>query len=370
MDSRPLIVGAGPTGLAAALFLAIRGVPSRIVDQAVAPEKESRAQVVNPRSLELLEPTGIVEAMRAEGHSIHRTRFYDGWEPIAELEFAGAHPRYEMTVLPQARTVALLTEALAQQGQRPERGVKFEALAQGDSGVTVTLVHGDGSRETARTPILLGADGAHSRVREVLGIPFEGSAFPEPWPLYDIHLNDPLDFETAHVSLVKRGLVFVLGLKRGLWRVFADVPEPLGRLPSGTVCGEPEWQTTFHISHRLAVREALGRVVLAGDAAHIHSPAAARGMNLGIEDAYVFAECAVEALGGKLERLGDYGRLRRTVHERIISRIKALTELARGQPDLVGALRRYLLPGATKFPPTAHAMIALLTGLDHELSTR
>lgn len=314
MDDRPLIVGAGPTGLAAALFLAIRGVPCRIVDQAGAPEKESRAQVINPRSLELLEPTGVVEAMLTEGHSIRRTRFYDGWDLIAELEFGSAHPRHRMTVLPQARTVALLTEALDRHGLQPERGVTFEALSQDGAGVSATLVHSDGSRETARAPILFGSDGAHSRVREALGISFEGSAFPEPWPLYDIHLNDPLDFETAHVSLVKRGLVFLLGLKPGLWRVFADVHEPLGRLPPGTVCGEAEWQTTFHVSHRLAAHEVRGHVVLAGDAAHIHSPAAARGMNLGIEDAYVFAQCAVEALSGKPGRLEDYGRLRRVIH--------------------------------------------------------
>jgi 2-polyprenyl-6-methoxyphenol hydroxylase-like FAD-dependent oxidoreductase len=197
MDDRPLIIGAGPTGLVAALFLAIRGVLGRITDQAGGPEKESGARVIIPRSLELLEPTGVVEAMLTEGHSIHRTRFYDGWDLIAELEFGGAHPRYEMTVLPQARTVAL-----ARGGLQPERGDRFEALSQDGAGVIATLLHADDSRETT---MLLGVDGAHSRVRKALGISFEGSAFPEPRPLYDIHLNDPLDFETAHVSLVKRG---------------------------------------------------------------------------------------------------------------------------------------------------------------------
>jgi 2-polyprenyl-6-methoxyphenol hydroxylase-like FAD-dependent oxidoreductase len=148
MDDRPLIIGAGPTGLAAALFLAIRGV-LRTIDKAGEPEKESRAQVINSRSLELLEPTGVVEAMLAKGHSIHRVRFYDGWDLIAELEFGGAHPRYEMTVLPQARTVAVLTEALARRGLQPERGVKFEALSHDGAGVTATLVHVDGSHEDA-----------------------------------------------------------------------------------------------------------------------------------------------------------------------------------------------------------------------------
>lgn len=370
MDDCPIIVGAGPTGLAASLFLAQKGARSRIIDQSVEPEKESRAQVVNIRSLELLEPTGIVSAMLSEGHSIHRTRFYDGWELIAELEFGNADSRHPMTVLPQARTEALLTEALARHGITPERGVKCETLVQDEKGVTVTLVHQDGRRETARAPVLLGADGAHSRVRDVLQIPFDGSELPEPWPLYDIQLNDPLDYETAHVSLVKQGLVFLLGLKDGLWRVFADVADPLDRLPPGTVRGEVDWQSSFRISHRLAGREVDGRVALAGDAAHIHSPVAARGMNLGIEDAYVFSECAAEMLSGQSHRLEDYGRLRRKVHHSVIEGIKALTEFARGQPNLVGALRDFLIPGMTKFPPTAHAMTKLLTGLDHEVRTR
>ena len=370
MEDRPLIVGAGPTGFAAALFLAMRGVPSRIVDQAAAPETESRALAVNPRTLELLAPTGCVEPMLAEGHAIHRTCFYSGWERIADIEFGDAHPLYPMLILPQARTVQLLTDALARHGLHPEFNTKFEGLAQDESSVMARLAHAGGDRETVRAPILLGADGAHSLVREALGIAFAGTSFPEPWPLYDLHLDDPFDFASAHVSFVKHGLIFLLALRPGLWRLFGDVPDLLDRLPPGTVRGEMVWQASFHISHHLVEREVQGRVVLAGDAAHIHSPVAARGMNLGIEDAFVFADCAVDALAGRMERLADYGRLRRPVHQSVISRVKTLTELARGQPDIVGWLRGMLIPGLTKFPPTAHAMLDLLTGLDHPVETR
>jgi 2-polyprenyl-6-methoxyphenol hydroxylase-like FAD-dependent oxidoreductase len=367
VHDRPLIVGAGPTGLSAALFLALKGVPSRIIDQALAPAKESRAQVINPRALELLEPTGVVDGVLSEGHAIHRTRFYEGWDLIAELDFGDAHPRYRPTVMPQARTEALLTQALARHGLQPERGVRFETLTQSADEVTATLVHADGSREAARTPLLLGVDGARSRVRESLGVEFEGSGFPEPWPLFDVQLNDPLDLESAHVSFVNEGLVFLLGLKPGQWRVFADVPDPLELLPPGTRRGAIDWQSSFHISHRLATRETIGHVALAGDAAHIHSPVAARGMNLGIEDAYVFAECAVDALNGHWDRLNDFQRLRRHVHHSVIRRIRVLTELARGRPPAVGALRGPLLSGVTRFPAAARGMVALLTGLDHDV---
>jgi 2-polyprenyl-6-methoxyphenol hydroxylase-like FAD-dependent oxidoreductase len=367
VNARPLIVGAGPTGLSAALFLSLKGVSARIIDQAVAPAIESRAQVINPRALELLESTGVADAVLAEGHTIHRTRFYRGWKLIAELEFGDAHPRYRPTVLPQARTEALLTQALARRGLQPERGVRFESLRQNHDGVTATLVHPDGQREAARAPLLLGADGAHSHVREALGVGFAGSAFPEPWPLYDIHLDDPLDLATAHVSFVRGGLVFLLGLRTGLWRVFGNVPDPLGCLPPRAQRGAIRWHSSFHISHRLAAREASGHVALAGDAAHVHSPVAARGMNLGIEDAYVFAACAVDALNGHQERPNDFHRLRQHVHHSVIRRVRTLTELARGRPRVVGALRGPLLSGVTRFPPAAHTMVALLTGLDHDV---
>ncbi|MEM5446072.1 FAD-dependent oxidoreductase [Paraburkholderia guartelaensis] len=101
-----------PVGLAAALFLADQGMRTRIVDAAPQAATESRAQVVNPRALELLESTGVAQAMVAQGRAIHRTRFYEDWKLIAELEFAGAHPRYGMTILSQARSEALLAQAL------------------------------------------------------------------------------------------------------------------------------------------------------------------------------------------------------------------------------------------------------------------
>jgi 2-polyprenyl-6-methoxyphenol hydroxylase-like FAD-dependent oxidoreductase len=368
MSNTPLIVGAGPTGLSAALFLSRKGVLSRVIDQAREPATQSRAQVINPRSLELLEPTGVVDAMLAEGHGIHGARFYDEqWKPIAELELGKAHPRFGMTVLPQACTERLLAQALEERGLQPERGVRLESLAQDTTGVTAMLVHADSEREVARAPLLLGVDGAHSHVREALGVGFEGSGFPESWPLYDIHLNDPLDLNIAHIAFVESGLVFLLGIRPGLWRVLTNVPNPLEWLPSNTQRGEVSWQSSFHISHRLATRETIGHVALAGDAAHIHSPVAARGMNLGIEDAYVFADCAADALNDHWDRLDDFGRLRHEVHAKVVGRVRALTTLARGRSSFVRTMRRHVIPAIIKFPPAAHAMVGLLTGLDHDV---
>jgi 2-polyprenyl-6-methoxyphenol hydroxylase-like FAD-dependent oxidoreductase len=371
MTEDVLVVGAGPTGLAAALFLTERRIPCRVIDRAPHPSATSRAQVINPRALELLEPSGVTAAALQEARPIHRTLFYEGWEQIAELEFGDAHPRFHLSVLPQARSEALLAEALAKRSITPERGVALEGFSQNHQHVEAVLANDDGRRETVRTPILFGADGAHSTVRRALRVEFEGVGFPEAWPLYDVALDCPLDLETAHVSFVKGGLVFLLCIREKLWRVFGNVPNLLECLPPGTTAGEIVWESTFHIGHRVATRDVVGRVALGGDAAHIHSPVAARGMNLGIEDAYVFAACAADELTGGLDgsadRLADYGRVRHAVHEQVVGRIARLTQLARGRPDFVSILRRYLIPGMTTFAPTAQQMRDLVTGLDHEV---
>nr|WP_276556741.1 FAD-dependent monooxygenase [Rhodoblastus acidophilus] len=357
----PLIVGAGPTGLAAALFLAEKGVKARLIDAAPAPEQQSRALAINTRTLDLLAPSGVANALESEGRRLRGVRFYQDWTEVAELRFR----ERRMIALPQTRTEAILRAALARHGLAPERGVRFEALAQDGAGVVATLAHEDGQREKARAPILLGADGAHSRVRAALGIGFPGSAVPEAWPLCDIALDTPLGPDVAHVCFQKRGLIFMLALTPGVWRAFGNLPDLLDRLPPGTRTGATLWRSSFHISHRIAIREVRGRVALAGDAAHLHSPVGARGMNLGIEDAYVFAACAAEALAGRPGRLDEYGRLRRLTHEQVVGRVRALTTFARGRPAPLGALRPWLLPLALRCPPLARALRDTLTGLDH-----
>jgi 2-polyprenyl-6-methoxyphenol hydroxylase-like FAD-dependent oxidoreductase len=365
-----LIVGAGPTGLAAALFLAAKNIPCRIIDKVLAPSATSRAQVVNPRSLELLTPSGVASDMLAEARPLDGVSFYEAWEPLAALNFEDTHPDYRLSVLPQARTEAMLAHALYGRGFEPERGVALESFTQDEDGVDAVLAHAGGRRETMRTPLMLGADGSHSVARHALGLTFDGSAFPETWPLYDLRLDDPLDLDRAHVSFVPRGLIFTIAIRPGLWRVLGDMDEPLDHLPPGTKRGEIEWSSNFHVAHRVASKQAVGRVMLAGDAAHIHSPIAARGMNLGIEDAFVFADCAADALRGDIGRIADYGHLRHGVHKRVVGRIEKLTALARGQPEAIGLLRRYLIPGITHVAPARRRMEAMVSGLDHPVRTR
>jgi 2-polyprenyl-6-methoxyphenol hydroxylase-like FAD-dependent oxidoreductase len=368
MGTDVLIVGAGPTGLAAGLFLAGRGRSCRIVDKAAAPATASRAQLINPRTLELLEGIGCAAEIVAEARVIRGVEFYHFWDRVAALDFTAVHPRFKMSVLPQTRTEAILLAALTAKGIVPERRLEFEKCKQTPEGVEAMLVHPGRQRESVPTSLLFGADGAHSAVRKHMGVAFIGSDFPEEWPLYDIRLdNCPLDPELAHISFVDGGLVFLMCIRDGVWRLFGDVPGLLGRLPPGTRAGEPVWQSAFHIAHRLAEREVDGRVAIGGDAAHIHSPVAARGMNLGIEDAYVFAACADDALKGDVNRLADYGRVRQSAHRQVVSEVERLTQLARGRPSVIGIFRQMVVPFMTVFPPAARAVKNLVTGLDHDV---
>ncbi len=229
MDGRaqPLIVGAGATGLAAALFLHERGIGARVVDAAAEPSPWSKALGLNARTLELLEPSGVTAAIRAEGYAVQRLeiRRAGGRAAVIPLDYAAIGARHPMTILPQARTEALLAEALAERGVSVERGVRFTGLSQDAAGVRASLARPDGSQETVRSPLLLGADGAHSDVREAIGSGFPGDAFPETWSLADLELEGPPSGAIT-VDFQPEGPFALIPFSERFWRIVAMGPAP------------------------------------------------------------------------------------------------------------------------------------------------
>jgi 2-polyprenyl-6-methoxyphenol hydroxylase-like FAD-dependent oxidoreductase len=213
---RVLVVGAGPTGLSAALFLADRGLAVRIIDKSAGPSTTSRAQVVNPRSLARLEATGVTAAIVAESHRLQSVRWYESWQPFAEIDFDTITSQFQMRVIPQARTEALLTDALMHRGIKVERGTELDGFNDDGPIVRTRLTQTGSGPNSFEATLLLAADGAHSLVRDALGIDFPGHNFPEVWPLYDIELADPLPLNHAHVSFIKNGLIFCLCIRPGL----------------------------------------------------------------------------------------------------------------------------------------------------------
>ena len=185
---------------------------------------------------------------------------------LAHVEFKDIAMPHPMLALTQAKTEAALARHVEAAGIRIERGVALVNFDNSDSGVVAHLKQGS-SIEEYHAPLMLAADGAKSLVRHNLGIDYEGSGFPEDWPVYDLHLETPLDVDHVQLSFIPHGLIFMLCIEGDLWRVFGNTPNVLDYLPDGSKQGDITWQSSFHISHRLAAREAQQSVVLIGDAA-------------------------------------------------------------------------------------------------------
>jgi 2-polyprenyl-6-methoxyphenol hydroxylase-like FAD-dependent oxidoreductase len=315
MNTEPvevLVVGAGPTGLTLAARLRSFGATFRIVDRQPDRVHESRALAVQPRTLEVLAGLGIAETMVERGNPGVRLQMHIGSRrtevPLFDIGLDDtAYPF--LLFLSQAATEAILGEHLAQRGAPVERGVELIDLRQDPDRVTSTLRHHDGRTEEVTARYVVGCDGAHSSVRDRAGIGFVGSAYPQTFVLADTGAEG-LDPGAAHVYLAEPGMVFFFPLAHPApWRLLGmqprggehdrsgDDPLDLAQLQalvdpytSATVrLRDPVWTTYFRIHHRHATSYRSGRVFLAGDAAHIHSPAGAQGMNTGIQDAWNLA---------------------------------------------------------------------------------
>lgn len=369
-QSPPLIIGAGPVGLAAACFLSRHGTTPRIVEKRSEPSLLSKALAVNPRTLELLESSGLTDKMLAIGRKIHGTTIHRKDRIVAEVDFDQLEHRFPfMLALSQATTERILREDLAERGISVEHHLELVETPQLEEG-QAELVHTETyERQLAKAPWILAADGAHSIARKSVHVPFPGETYDRAWVLDDIALASDLAPNRAHIKFVDDGFLFLLPVVTGeetpgeptVWRVLGNFPEPLNYLSEANPVGESLWNSSFHISHRLVERMNVGKVYFAGDAAHLHSPVGARGMNLGIEDAWVFAELA------RQDRLKEYHKLRWPVDNMIVQRIKTMTGFAKGESFFKRMLRNHLAPHLMRWNSVRERMLRTVSGLDHPL---
>lgn len=354
------------------MFLARQGCTTRLVEIRDEPARQSRALAVNPRTLTLLQPSGVTDQMLELGSPIRGVQFHRSGRVAAALSFAGVHPKYPfMLGLSQATTERLLARALEAAGGMVERGVRIVACRNAVDGVEVVLEAGGGLREVAKGPWLLAADGAHSAARQQLGIDFVGSSFKQEWHLADAPLRTTLADDHAHVFFLGEGaFLFMIRVvdeaqksraNNPVWRIMGNRSEPLSRLVQAEQTGPPVWTSSFRISHRINATLSAGAVYFAGDAAHVHSPLGARGMNLGLEDAWVFSKLVRNG------RLPEYDRLRHPVDRGVVRRVKILARIASAESWFDRFIRNYVLLKAINIPSIRALMVATITGLDHAL---
>ncbi|MEV0828485.1 FAD-dependent oxidoreductase [Nonomuraea rubra] len=346
MEADVLVAGAGPVGLALAIALLQHGVRVRVVDKAPGPATTSRANFVHARGSEVLDRLGALTGLPEESVRAMTITTYAGDRPMMRIRFGdpGLDTAAPPLVISQARVEARLRERLAELGGQPEWGSAVVAADQDASGVTAVL--GDG--RTVRAGWLAGCDGTGSTVRKLAGIAFPGVKISERFLLVDARLDTTLDRSGTSGWVHPDGMLGAMPMPGGQWRLLAYDPafredkpseeqivERMRRiLPGRTGLGgirllDASWASLFSVHRRLADAYRRGRILLAGDAAHVHAPFGGQGMLTGLGDAENLAWKLALVIGGLAgERLLDtYQAERRPLATQVLRGSTATTKI-------------------------------------------
>jgi 2-polyprenyl-6-methoxyphenol hydroxylase-like FAD-dependent oxidoreductase len=384
-----LVVGAGPVGLAVAVSLAGNGHEVTVVDKQAAGANTSRAAVVHARTLEMLEQIGVAE--RLAGLGIHPKRFTirDGDRDLMPVAFDQLPTKYPYTLMvPQNVTEQVLLDRLEELGGQVHRPYAATGVTQNADGAVVTLDTGD---EIA-AKYVVAADGMHSRIRDLAGLGdarIESSPTPPPrsgetlelsFSLADVRVEGGLTADQVLLYFSTPGILVVAPLPDGSFRLVAEVGEAPehpdvayaqqllnARGPRRTTVRVTEviWGSRFRIQERVADRYRNGRVLLAGDSAHTHSPAGGQGMNLGLRDAVTLGAALSTALKeGREDQLDEYAANSRAEALRVVALAGRLTRLATA-PTIIRPVRNALLHLLSYVPAVRRNLAEQLAGIGH-----
>jgi 2-polyprenyl-6-methoxyphenol hydroxylase-like FAD-dependent oxidoreductase len=341
-----LIVGAGPTGLTLAALLAQKGIRALLLDCQSEGANTSRAAVVHARTLEALEELGVTDQLITQGIIVPEFTVRDRDRALIHVSFRELPTKYPYTLMiPQSETEAILLKRLRELGGEVHRPYLLTKLRQEAAHVEAMVANADGVGTRVQAQYLIGCDGMHSAVREQAGFTFAGGIYEQSFVLADVKLKWDLSTTEVMLFLAPQGLVVIAPLPRGHHRVVAtlegapqhpdlqDVQRLLdarGPAESPARVEEVVWSSRFRVQHRLASSYRIGRVFIAGDAAHVHSPAGGQGMNTGIQDAIALGQALGSVLSGKSAEsaLDEYERKRRAVAAHVVSTTDRMTRLA------------------------------------------
>jgi len=373
METDVIIVGAGPTGLSLACQLVRYGVDFVIVEKNEDVTRYSKALGVHARTLEIYEQLDLAQKAVELGTIAGKIRLLEAGEVVGEVDLSnigeGLSPYPFMLVLEQSENERLLHEYVRNHGRQVLWQHELENLSQSNDGVTARIKNAAGESEIVAGKYLVGCDGARSPVREALGLGFEGSTFERIFYVADVTIDWKFSHDALHGCLTRHSVVAffpMAGEKH--WRIVGAFPEGMQQ-DTGEILFQEiearikeeaqvdldithvEWFSTYKVHTRHVERFSSGRCFLAGDSAHIHTPAGGQGMNTGIQDAYNLAwKLALVIKGAAAERILDtYNEERLPNAKRLLQTTDRMFNLVAGTDWFVNLIRTTIFPPMAKF---------------------
>lgn len=346
--------------MSSALFLDAAGFSPRIFEKRKEPSQISKALGVNPNSLKLLEKSGVTKKFLQNGWKLECFNLWCNHNLVYKIDYSKIrHPYPFMLIQAQSETEQIIEDTLADREIFVNRGLGLEDLTFKNDIAELSFANGENKQTKINTNgIVIGADGSKSKVRSLLGIEFKGWEHKEEFKFYDIELETSVSHKEGHYMFFKEGGMIMLHIKNGVWRVGGNIKDILNYLPKGTKTGNISWETSFVISEKAAASFQRGNVFLLGDAAHIHSPAGAKGMNLCIEDSYIFSEL----LEGNREQ--DYHRIRYPKIKKAIGLLGQLTDKVGGHNFIGNTIRKNMNKFSVFFPIMMPGLRKFMLGID------
>lgn len=353
-----LVCGAGPVGLAAAVALAVYGVPVRIIDKDSGPTDLSKALSLWARTLEVLDGLIDVERFVDAGIKVEGVTFHRGGGIIGRVEFTNVPSRFKVGILiPQSESERILLERLAELGVEVERNTELTAFEDKGDHVEATIRSPGGDESICGFSWIVGCDGAHSTIRPGLGLEFEGSEDPDRFVLADVEVSGDIEDDRVSVFFDVGGPAVFLPIVGGRYRFLTNTPHAAAdasdpdleeiqqiidsRLGMDLRVSNPHWLGAFRIHECCLDRYRVGRCMLAGDAAHVHSPVGGQGMNTGIQDVVNLAwKLWFHRLGlGGDPLIESYSNERVAVGKKVVSITARLTDFQTNENPFVRVLR-------------------------------
>jgi len=379
IDVEVLVVGAGPVGLFLANECARRNLQFRLIEERASQSEHSKALAIFPRTLEIFDMAGVVGPFLEKANRVTKVAVMNRDRVLAHIRFEPNESPYSfVAMVPQNVTEKLLLEELRRRGGDVEYETRFISAEQDPSGVNATIEH-NGETRRVRAAVVVGCDGAHSAVRHHLSLPFEGAEYEAKFLLADVDTNTQLAADELQLCPSEFGPVAIFPMSATRRRIVATIEKAEGdapsldlvrkilaqRAPSAIEALGLNWSSYFRIHHRQVARLREGRMFIAGDAAHIHSPFGGQGMNTGLHDIWnLIWKLDLFLKGhGNEELLDSYSSERLPVIRNVIETTDLLTKIMGTPHKLAQVLRDTVVPVISQLAPVQHAFVQRLSEL-------